>query len=141
MAVTVFPVPVVSAPTTKLLSNSQVFTASGNWVAPAGVTYAYVELRGGNGQDGGFYFNSSNRGGQSGTEGGTTTGFGLSALGGLASRSSMQANPGATTAGQAMGPNQPPVVLSTYVAVTPSTSYSIVIGTGPGAYAVVSWAP
>jgi hypothetical protein len=140
MAVSFFPAPSAGGGGAAVaLNQSARFTASGNWTAPAGVTSAYVTLRGGNGTDGGFYFNGSNRGSQAGADGGSAVAFGVTAVGGQGSRSQLGVTPGSTSTTQAMQPNNPPVEINFFATVVPSTSYSITIGTGGGAYASISW--
>lgn len=123
----------------KLLNSSQVFTTSGTWTAPTGVTYAHVVIRGGNGTNSGFFFDSSNYGSNNGADGGATSAFGKTAVGGIGSRS--QLGPRTSNGGvQAMSANSQPATLEFFQTVTPGTGYTITIGSGAGSFATVSWA-
>jgi hypothetical protein len=125
-----------TAAAVKVLNKSQVFTTSGTWTAPAGVTYAHVQLRGGNGTFAGFYF-GQDYGSNNGADGGTTSAFSKNALGSLGSRSSR----GVTNSGyQGASAEGSPANMSFYNEVTPGTTYTITVGSGTGAFAVVSWA-
>jgi hypothetical protein len=129
-----------TAPAVKVLNKSQVFTTSGTWTAPAGVTYAHVVIRGGNGTNNGFYFASSEYGSNNGADGGATSAFGKTAVGGVGSRSSVGPVANSSSGGQAMSANSQPATLEFFEAVTPGTGYTITIGSGAGSFATVSWA-
>lgn len=120
------------------LNKSQVFTTSGTWTAPAGVTYAHVQLRGGNGTHGALRFSSDN-GTNSGTAGGVTSAFSVSAVGGVGGDSAGIGIGISTQAQQNSTTGTGPATISFFTNTTPGTNYTITVGSGTGAFAVVSW--
>ncbi len=123
---------------TPSLNRSQVFTSSGNFTVPSGVTYVHAVLRGGNG---GFASNIF-RGSNGGSAGGNTTFSGVTATGGpgglIRADTDQLGSQTGVAAGQ--GPGHDAVTISFYTQVTPGASLAIVIGSGGGAFATISWA-
>lgn len=127
------------AATVKVLNKSQVFTTSGTWTAPTGVTYAQVQLRGGNGTHAALRYSGDN-GTNVGTAGGNTTAFSVSAVGGVGGDSGGNNIGTSTQAQQNSTTGTGPATISFFTNTTPGTGYTITIGSGTGAFAVVSWA-
>jgi hypothetical protein len=128
-----------TAAAVKVLNKSQVFTTSGTWTAPTGVTYAQVQLRGGNGVQPGLHITGDN-GSNTGATGGTTSAFSVSAIGGIGGVSA-SSQIGTSTQSQHDGTTGTgPATITFFANTTPGTGYTITIGTGDGAFAVVSWA-
>jgi hypothetical protein len=123
----------------KVLNKSQVFTTSGTWTAPTGVTYAQVQLRGGNGSFGGMRVTTDN-GVNSGTAGGTTSAFSVSAVGGESGDSGTWNIGNSNIITHDTTPGNGPATVTFFANTTPGTGYAITIGSGTGAFAVVSWA-
>jgi hypothetical protein len=120
------------------LNKSQVFTTSGTWTAPAGVTYAQVQLRGGNGTHASLRYSGDN-GTNSGTAGGTTTAFSVSAVGGVGGDSGGNNIGTSTQAQQNSTTGTGPATITFFADTVPGTGYSITVGSGTGAFAVISW--
>lgn len=120
------------------LNKSQVFTTSGTWTAPAGVTYAHVQLRGGNGTHAGFRTTSDN-GTDSGSAGGSTVAFSVTATGGEAGLSQTFNNGVSSQSTHDSAAGNGPATISFFTNTTPGTGYTVTVGSGNGAFAVVSW--
>lgn len=127
------------AATVKVLNKSQVFTTSGTWTAPTGVTYAHVQLRGGNGTHGALHFSGDN-GSNTGTAGGATSAFSVSAVGGVAGVSGSFQVGTNTQSQHDSTTGTGPATISFFANTTPGTGYTVTVGAGEGAFAVVSWA-
>jgi hypothetical protein len=128
-----------TAAAVKVLNKSQVFTTSGTWTAPTGVTYAQVQLRGGNGTQPGLHFTSDN-GANTGAAGGATSAFSVSAVGGIGGISASQGIGQANQSQHDGTTGTGPATITFFANTTPGTGYTVTIGTGDGAFAVVSWA-
>ncbi len=120
------------------LNKSQVFTTSGTWTAPAGVTYVQVQLRGGNGTHAGFRTSTDN-GTDSGTAGGATSAFSVSAAGGEPGLSQTFNNGNSSQSTHDSAAGNGPSTIIFFADTVPGTGYPITVGTGTGAFAVVSW--
>jgi len=128
-----------TAPAVKVLNKSQVFTTSGTWTAPAGITYAQVQIRGGNGTQPSLHFDANN-GTNSGAAGGTTTAFSVSAVGGIGGQSGGFFIGNSSYAQQDGTTGTGPSTVTFFATTVPATAYTITVGSGAGAFAVVSWA-
>jgi hypothetical protein len=128
-----------TAPAVKVLNKSQVFTASGTWTAPTGIIYAQVQIRGGNGTHASLRYSGDN-GTNSGTAGGTTTAFSVSAVGGVGGDSGGNNIGTSTQAQQNSTTGTGPSTVTFFATTVPATVYTITVGSGTGAFAVVSWA-
>lgn len=114
------------------LNQSQVFTSSGTWTVPSGVTSAHVFVHGGRGTKDtnawGYSTFSSNS-----ASGGTSSVESITAPGGFGGSS--YANNGnfggvAPTNGEFM---------QGFISVTPGSTITVIVGSGQGACAVISW--
>ena len=122
MAISQFPAPSAAGAAASGLNNSQVFTTSGTWTVPAGVTYAHVYVRGGDGT--GFW---------GGSVGGTSSAGAISAPGGR------QSSYRSTNVSQAAVSALPGVTREGYITVTPEGSVSVTVGSGDGSCVIISW--
>ena len=141
MGVQTFPAP--AAPSG--LNAGEVFTTSGSWTVPAGVVFAHVILRGG---DGGYAAatgmpSNNNQIVTAGTAGGNTVAFSTTANGGLGGQNyaRSQAIGGGgpiTCVAHGQGPTSG-VAIETIVAVTPGATETITVGSGTGAHVSIRW--
>jgi hypothetical protein len=76
----------------------------------------------------------------SGTAGGTTSAFSVSAVGGVGGDSGGYNVGTSTQAQQNSTTGTGPATITFFANTTPGTGYTVTIGTGDGAFAVVSWA-
>lgn len=114
------------------LNSSQIFTTSGTFTVPAGVTSVFIRVRGGNGSDVGL--STSANVNTAGASGGTTTVGNYSAAGGVGAAIRTD------TTYRALGKSLTNgVVVEGYQSVTPGQSLTVTIGSGTGAHAVISW--
>ena len=113
------------------LNAGELFTTSGTWTVPAGVTYAHVTVRGGNGAD--VNWNSAAPVTLNGASGGTSTALGVSASGGGGGYLRCS-NPFSFHRTARDG-----ITVSAIVAVTPGASETITIGSGLGSHVSIMW--
>lgn len=132
MGIQTFPAPTITVP--PALNTSQVFTTSGTFTVPAGVTSVFVRVRGG---DGGRASQAIPNNTVVGTNGGTTSVSTISAAGGLGGWTSASNASGGFAEGQ--GP-LPGTTVESFLAVTPGDSLTVTIGSGTGSHAIISWA-
>lgn len=116
------------------LNRSQVFTGSGNFTVPAGVTSIHASIRGGNGTGAGFVPQVFSNG----VAGGNTVFNGVTAVGGMAGYTLEKSASNVSGVGQ--GPGNVPSVVNFFSVVSPGQVLSVTIGAGTGSFAVISWA-
>lgn len=134
MAISRFPAP--AAPSG--LNAGEVFTSSGTWTVPAGVTYVYVTLRGGNGTPAAFIGSGLNNASTVGTAGGNTSAFSITANGGLEGANFRGAVSRDSATSQGRGPGDG-VTIMAIVSVTPDNTETITVGSGIGSYVSIMW--
>jgi hypothetical protein len=141
MAVSVFPAPSAGGGG-GVWNTGVVITTSQSWTAPAGVTFVFVIVRGGDGTNAATQGNPPNRNVHvaSGTAGGNSSAFGQTAVGGpegkMVNASYVDSN--VVSWGQGYGGREGGT--RTFIAsVVPGDSYSIVIGTGANAHVSIMY--
>lgn len=113
------------------LNSSQLFTSSGTWTVPDGVTSIFVRVRGGDGSRS-SYSNASPYT-SNGSTGGTTSVDTISAVGGSGGYYWQTSSVNASESGL------PGVIVESFLSVTPSSTLTVTIGSGNGSHAVISW--
>jgi hypothetical protein len=122
-------------------SAGQVFTTSGTWEVPAGVTFVYAIVRGGNGGDAGTP-------GQPGTNqtltstgstGGTSTFASITSPGGAGGFTSYFQNAAGNAQYSHGRAGRSATAIEGIVTVIPEDIMDVVIGSGAGAYVSIMW--
>lgn len=125
-------------PSSPTLNKSETFTASGSWTVPDGVTFAFVELVGGQGLRSGNPAPTGNVTVQAG-DGGDTSAFGVTAVGGLGGRARhLQTNSPSARYGLTEDGRQGERV-ALFVDTTPGATETITIGAGGQGRVTISW--
>lgn len=130
MGFEVYPVPAG----VKVLNKSQLFTSSGTWTVPSGISNAYYVARGGNGTQPVLGWGGSN-----GVDGGNSSAgsvIGYGGKGGLTFYS--EGNYGYSFAAGVAG--QSGSTTEAFVTTTPGASVTVTVGSGVGSFVSISWA-